>query len=112
MNLIDSVISFLGNLAEEGGSADDYGNLRRTLSVCIELRRIANAVLERYDKEASARRKRKTNNMQGDAKLAEPTRLHSQSPDSQRKSGSVVTDPVTGLSVSEDVCLSKCFLIC
>jgi hypothetical protein len=97
---INSVVQFLENLIADG-AGDDHSNIRKTLAVCAEFRRIATAMLERTDKEASARRKRKTNNPEGDPKLSEPSK-----PDlAQHASPSAhtVTDPITGLSVPSEV---------
>ncbi|KAG9242088.1 fungal-specific transcription factor domain-containing protein [Calycina marina] len=55
VGLMGLVVKFMEELINDQGN----GSIQRTLGVCREFERIANAVLDKTDKDSSARRKRK-----------------------------------------------------
>ncbi|KAF2403551.1 hypothetical protein EJ06DRAFT_282690 [Trichodelitschia bisporula] len=55
LKLMAHVVGFLSSLSQD----DENSSVRRMLSICAEFERIARVVLDKADKEAAARRKRK-----------------------------------------------------
>ena len=92
LKLINQVVSFLSMLCEE----DQNSSVRRMYSVCSEFERIARVVLDKTEKDAGSRRKRKVDPSDDSGKgSVEPTSPTHGGGHGHRQSVASTADPLT-----------------